>query len=138
IDSFSPDGRFLVTGSVDWTNRLWEIATGKLVFTFPWAAWTFSRDARFFAVVTGDSLSVYSVGAWAEPRRVSLGGYRSLQFLSDSRRIAGISNLGDHVEIADVRAGTVLQTLTAENRLNYLACSAAGDLIAAGSEDGHL
>jgi WD40 repeat protein len=146
IDSFSPDGRFLMTrflmtASLDWTNRLWEIATGRLVLAFPDGgsrAWAFSPDSRLFAVVTGDSLSVYSVNAWAEPRRVPLSGYRSLQFLSDSRRIAGISRLGDRLEIADVRTGTVLETLTTENRLDFSVCSATGDLIAAGSKDGHL
>ncbi|MFA9462635.1 WD40 repeat domain-containing protein, partial [Thiohalorhabdus methylotrophus] len=42
----SPDGRLLVSGSLDQTIRLWEIATGELLVTiFPtrdgeWVAWT--------------------------------------------------------------------------------------------------
>src|SRR5690242_9263887 len=32
--AFSPDGRYALTGSNDWTARLWEVSTGRLVRTF--------------------------------------------------------------------------------------------------------
>src|SRR5512138_3322713 len=32
--AFSPDGRYALTGSNDWTARLWDVSTGRLVRMF--------------------------------------------------------------------------------------------------------
>src|SRR5215831_17484140 len=32
--AFSPDGKYILTGSNDWTARLWNIQTGRVTRTF--------------------------------------------------------------------------------------------------------
>jgi dipeptidyl aminopeptidase/acylaminoacyl peptidase len=56
---FSPDGRFLATGSKDHGVRLWDVATGKEVHSFEGhqadiEALTFSADGRMLASSSGD------------------------------------------------------------------------------------
>src|SRR5438874_3417783 len=50
--AFSPDGRYIITGSRDWKLRLWDVATGKCLRIFEGhkqmiKAVAFSPDGRF-------------------------------------------------------------------------------------------
>jgi WD40 repeat protein len=56
---FSPDGRWLVTASDDWTARVWEAATGKEWLTLrghrgPVVSATFSPDGRTVLTASAD------------------------------------------------------------------------------------
>jgi WD40 repeat protein len=57
--AFSPDGRFVVTGSQDSTAKLWDVATGKELRTFGGHSHdvlsvAFSPDGRYVVTGNGD------------------------------------------------------------------------------------
>src|SRR5439155_6882129 len=67
--AFSPDGKWVVTGSEDGTARVWDTATGKLVaepLRHEAAVWAvdFSRDGR--TVLTG------TLARWPRPAEARL------------------------------------------------------------------
>ncbi len=59
--AFSPDGKLVLTGSDDWTTRLWETGSGKQVGTFVGNYWpsghtsaAFSPDGKLVLIGSGD------------------------------------------------------------------------------------
>jgi WD40 repeat protein len=95
--ALSPDGRLVVTGSHNNTDRfgarVWEAATGRLVERLrvraPCLA-GFSPDGRWL-VTTGGGCRVWAVDGWAEGPR--LGG-EAFAFSPDSRTLAVEGELG--------------------------------------------
>src|SRR5207253_3758949 len=93
--AFSPDERFLLTGSVDRTARLWELPSGKLVREFGnhrmgVGSVDFSRDGK--SILTGswdDTVHVWDLDLPNE--RMILagheGGVQSAAFSFDNRTI---------------------------------------------------
>ncbi len=69
--SFSPDGRYIVTGCDDFTTRIWSIQTGRQIRIFVGAsAWAtsvaFSRDGMYVLAGGGDFLNRdYVVRVWS-------------------------------------------------------------------------
>ncbi|ODS32228.1 MAG: NTPase, partial [Candidatus Scalindua rubra] len=67
--SFSPDGRFLASGSVNYTINIWEMPSGKLIKTLKghtdsvWAI-SFSPDGRFLASGSSDK----TIKLWDMPQ----------------------------------------------------------------------
>ncbi|MBC8448330.1 MAG: TIR domain-containing protein [Chloroflexi bacterium] len=72
--TFSPDGRYIMTTSVDGTARIWETVTGQEVAVLPenrtrfrqgiWAA--FSPGGHWVATVASRVVKIWKVGTWAE------------------------------------------------------------------------
>ncbi len=131
--AYSPDGKYLVTGSTDETVRLWDVATAKLVRILgPHGGGLdsvkFSPDSQ--RVVTGaldKKVRVFRADTGENLLTVEdAGGYR-VAFTPDGKRLVLGSQSGE-VRIRDAATGALLATLKEHNdRVAMFAFSPSGD-----------
>src|SRR5205823_11676038 len=66
--TFSLDGRYYATASIDCIARVWEISTGRLLANLPHSrsinALTFTPDGRFLSTVSDDDSNYSRVRLW--------------------------------------------------------------------------
>jgi len=92
---FSPDGRYLVSGSSDKTVKLWEVETGNAINTFsdhngPVNTVSFSRDGRYISSGSDDkSMIIWDVetGNKLHEYHGHNGAVVSVSFSPDGQRI---------------------------------------------------
>jgi WD40 repeat protein len=147
--AWSPDGRFLASGSYLWGVQVWEVTTG----TRRWVgraqptrtrrvAW--SPDGTQLASC-GDDGSVFLWDTSDGRLRASLQGHRgvvmSVAWSPDGTRLAsgGGSRGSGEVVVWEVQSGERLQSWSESGSLVYaLAWSPAGGLLLSGGSDGLL
>ena len=108
--AFSPDGRYIATGS-----GLWDAATGELIntFKFRWgyAFVAFSPDSQLLAVVEGaGGVTMLDIATW-EPLYQSFIGSNSSN-LADFSPDGQTLLLGGH--LIDVASGNVIENLSSQ------------------------
>jgi serine/threonine protein kinase len=141
--AFSPDGRFILSGSMDKTLKLWDAATGNEVRTFTGAGGfvrcvAFSPDGRF--VLGGgedNTLRLWETATGREVRAFKGHSDRVLSaaFSPDGRFI--VSGSGDRTaRLWETATGKVLQTFSGHKGWVYaVAFSPDGRQVFTGSSD---
>ncbi|MBI1916275.1 MAG: protein kinase [Planctomycetes bacterium] len=163
---FSPDGRRLVTASIDGTAKVWDVTSGRVLLTFrghallklsvpgvprvPVMCVSFSPDGRHIAsgsfspqLKLKESRGVVKVWDAQTGREVvhfqeQLGVVLSLAYSPDGRRIASSSINNDNTFVVwDVKTGAVIQVIHGHtSHVHKLRYSPDGRLLASGSTDG--
>jgi WD40 repeat protein len=136
--AFSPDGRTLAAaGGLDRNIRLWDVATGNQVRSWPARGWVhsiaFSPDGQTVAT-SGRFVRTWETNSGKEVNLYEVGpaGARSVRFSPDGRTLIAASFYDDSVRIFEVDTAKVVRRWKkSEAQPGPVALSPDGKLLAA-------
>jgi WD40 repeat protein/DNA-binding CsgD family transcriptional regulator len=141
--AFSPNGKLLATGDADGKSHLWQVETGKLLFTFTghsnrvWSV-AFSPDGRTLASGSEDqTVKLWDVttGLCVRTLQGHSNWVRSVAFSPDGQTLASGSE-DQTVKLWDIRTGLCLKIFQGDtHRVRSVAFSPDGQTLASGSKN---
>jgi WD40 repeat protein len=147
---FSPDGKHIVSESEDNGIKLWDVASGKLIRTFPSSHVSFSPDGKralAFSCQGKEDTQRWNLGVWdlqldkEVSRTEKVPGY-FLGWLPCSRRVLFEDKNGKLLRLYDVRSFRLLRTFRAgwpdAWHRSAAAVSPSGRLLVTADHDGHI
>ena len=138
--AFSPDGKHVVSGSIDNTARVWEASTGREVarMTHDGVVWSvaFSPDGKY--VISGsedNTVRVWEASTGMEVARMTHDSWVISVALSlDGRYV--VSGSGDNTSrVWETSTGKEVARMTHNGVVRSVAFSPDGNYVASGSED---
>jgi len=140
--AYSPDGRYLASGSRDNTIKIWEVATGKVRTITGHSGWVFSvaysPDGRYLASGSADkTIKIWEVATGKQLRTLTDHSMTvwSVAYSPDGRYLAS-GSLDKTIKIWEVATGTELRTLTGYSiGVLSVVYSPDGHYLASGSND---
>jgi WD40 repeat protein len=145
--AFSPDGQRLASASWDGTVKVWEVGSGRALYTLPGNAGfarcvAFSPNGRYLASGHHDgTVIVWDPDTGNEMHRFNkeqLAALTTVTFSPDSRRLASASGGDWTVKIWDTTTWKELGTLQHAGPVTGVAFNPDGQLLATSSHDGQV
>jgi len=139
--AFSPDGRYLVSGTIDGLARVWDISKGREIVRMPHEgsvnSVSFSPDGKYIVSGSGDGTArVWEVATGKEVARMTHDNYvTSASFSPDGRYVVSGSRDGT-ARVWEAASGMEISRVTHEDTVSAASFSPDGNHSASGSYDG--
>ena len=134
---YSSDGKYLITGGMDSTARIWEASNGKETFSTDFAddivaVATFSPDSRQFAVGTvSGTVSIWDIDSRKEiARALHKGNVHGLDFSLDGKKLATAAWADNSAFVIDVAGKSSVNVIDVNKYITDAAYSPDGGFIA--------
>ncbi len=141
--AFSPNGKYIVSGSMEQSIKLWNVQTGQEIKTFNGHTWrvtsvTFSPDGKYIISASGDkTIKIWDIQTGKELKTLvgHTGFIWSMSISPDGKYI--ISGSGDKtIKLWNVVTGKEIRTFKGHtNIIESLSFSPDGKYIISGSRD---